>query len=247
MKKSGYKNKLYYVKKDKNEKNDPKKKRNRKRNIIWFNPPFNKNVKTNVGEEFLKLLDTNFPKNHVLNKILNRQTVKVSYSCGENFERKIQKHNQKILKENLEESKEKLCNCRDKKKCPVENKCQTENVIYKATAEHNNTTTTYIGSTSTTFKARYTNHKHSFNNEEKQSATTLAQHVWNNKIETDKIKWEIVTKCIPYAPGQSNCSLCINEKLHIVLHAGDPKNLNRRSDLSNACPHKRKFKLDKYK
>ena len=224
-----------------------KKKRNRKRNIIWFNPPFNKNVSTNVGEEFLKILDTNFPKNHVLNKILNRQTVKVSYSCGENVERKIQKHNQKILNENLAENKEKLCNCRDKNKCPVENKCQTENVIYKATAEHNNTKTTYIGSTSTTFKLRYTNHKHTFNNEDKQSATTLAQYVWNNNIETDKIKWEIVTKCIPYAPGQNTCSLCLNEKLHIVLHAGDPKNLNRRSDLSNACPHKRKHKLDKFK
>ena len=61
------KNKLYYEKKDKKDKDDPKKKRNRKRNIIWFNPPFNKNVSTNVGEEFLKILDTNFPKNHVLN------------------------------------------------------------------------------------------------------------------------------------------------------------------------------------
>ena len=34
--------------------------RNRKRNIIWFNPPFNKNVKTNIGKTFLKLTST-FP------------------------------------------------------------------------------------------------------------------------------------------------------------------------------------------
>ena len=210
-------------------------------------PPFNKNVTTNVGEEFLKLLDTNFPKNHILNKILNRKTVKISYSCTENFERKIQKHNKKILNENRADNNQNLCNCRDKSKCPVENKCQTQNVIYKATAEHNNTTTTYIGSTSNTFKTRYTNHKHSFNNEDKKSSTTLAQYVWDNNIGIDKVKWEIVMKCLPYAPGQSACSLCLNEKLQIVLHAGDPKSLNRRSDLSNSCPHKKKHKLDKLK
>ena len=37
------------------------KKRNRKRNIIWFNPPFNKNIKTNIGKTFLKLIDKHFP------------------------------------------------------------------------------------------------------------------------------------------------------------------------------------------
>ena len=31
-------------------------KRTRKRKIIWYNPPYNKNVKTNVGKEFLKII-----------------------------------------------------------------------------------------------------------------------------------------------------------------------------------------------
>ena len=31
-------------------------KRDRKRNIIWFNPPFNRNVSTNIGKYFLNLL-----------------------------------------------------------------------------------------------------------------------------------------------------------------------------------------------
>ena len=40
-----------------------KKGRNRKRKVLYFNPPFSRNVKTNVGELFLKLLKTHFPKN----------------------------------------------------------------------------------------------------------------------------------------------------------------------------------------
>ena len=48
-------------------------KRNRKRNIIWFNPPFNRNVSTKIGKYFLNLLDKHFPRNHRLHKIFKRQ------------------------------------------------------------------------------------------------------------------------------------------------------------------------------
>ena len=58
--------------------------RNRQRNIIWFNPPFSKNVKTNIARSFLKLVDTHFPIGNKLHKIFNRNTVKVSYSCMSN-------------------------------------------------------------------------------------------------------------------------------------------------------------------
>ena len=57
----------------------------RKRKIIWFNPPFNANVSTNVAKTFLRLIDKHFPRSHKLNKIFNRNTVKVSYSCTENM------------------------------------------------------------------------------------------------------------------------------------------------------------------
>ena len=46
--------------------------RNRQRNIIWFNPPFSKNVKTNIARSFLKLVDTHFP---IGNKLGIRQNV----------------------------------------------------------------------------------------------------------------------------------------------------------------------------
>ena len=36
------------------DKKDIKQKRNLSRNINWFNPPFNKNVSSNVAKRFLK-------------------------------------------------------------------------------------------------------------------------------------------------------------------------------------------------
>ena len=35
-----------------------------KRKIIWFNPPYNQNVSTNIAKIFLKLVDKHFPHTH---------------------------------------------------------------------------------------------------------------------------------------------------------------------------------------
>ena len=42
------------------------KKKARKRKIIWFNPPFNNYVVSNIGKEFLKLINKHFPSQHKL-------------------------------------------------------------------------------------------------------------------------------------------------------------------------------------
>ena len=38
--------------------------RNRSRNILWFNPPYRMNVQSNAGKDFLRLLDKHFPENN---------------------------------------------------------------------------------------------------------------------------------------------------------------------------------------
>ena len=50
-----------------NDKNEDKIKssKNRKENIIWFNPPFSKNVSNNIGKYFLLLIQKNFPNNNI--------------------------------------------------------------------------------------------------------------------------------------------------------------------------------------
>ena len=70
-------------------------KEKRKRKIIWFNPPFSMNVKTNVGKTFL--LQHHFPKRHPMQKIFNHNTVKISYCCMRNRESVISSHNKEIL------------------------------------------------------------------------------------------------------------------------------------------------------
>ena len=55
------------------------------------------NVQTNIGREFLNLVSKHFPKNHRYNKIFNKNNIKVSYSCTDNLQTIIKKHNRKIL------------------------------------------------------------------------------------------------------------------------------------------------------
>ena len=52
--------------------------RSRSRNVIWYNPPFSKNVKTNIAHKFLQLIDKHFPPSNKLSKLFNRHTVRVS-------------------------------------------------------------------------------------------------------------------------------------------------------------------------
>ena len=63
------------------DKKDIKQKRSRSNNIICFNPPFNKNVSTNIAKRFLNLLDQHFPKSNKFQAIFSKNTVKVSCSC----------------------------------------------------------------------------------------------------------------------------------------------------------------------
>ena len=53
-------------------------------------------------QSFLHLLDTNFPKNHIFNKIFNRNKVKVSYSSMLNVKEIINNHNMNIRHQNNE-------------------------------------------------------------------------------------------------------------------------------------------------
>ena len=55
LEKSGYTHKLVYCATEEPPK--PKKRRNRKRNETWFNPPWNSAVKTNIGKQFLRIID----------------------------------------------------------------------------------------------------------------------------------------------------------------------------------------------
>ena len=77
------------------EQNNARRKRNRK--IIWFNPPFNLNVSTNVAKIFLNLIEKHFPPFKQITQNFKQNTVKVSYSCTQNMSQLIKGHNKKII------------------------------------------------------------------------------------------------------------------------------------------------------
>ena len=112
LKKSGYNVDLKYTN------NKSEKPKTQKRKIIWFNPPFNKSVSTNVAKTFLQLVTKYFPRRHKLHKIFNRNTVKVSYSCMNNMSKIIKGHNKKVTSKPRDERPE--CNCKKHPECPME-------------------------------------------------------------------------------------------------------------------------------
>ena len=77
---SGYTHILDYGPEPESEDTQNQNRTKKKRNIIWFNPPYSSAVTTNVGKKFLALVDKHFHKNHPLRPLLNRNTVKISYS-----------------------------------------------------------------------------------------------------------------------------------------------------------------------
>ena len=69
----------------------------RLRKVIWFNPQFSQNVKTNIRKTFLTLVKQHFPRHQKLNKIFDNNTLKLSYCCMKNMSSIIKQHNVKIL------------------------------------------------------------------------------------------------------------------------------------------------------
>ena len=65
------------------------KKKKRHRKVTWFNPPFCRSVKSNLGKQFLRIVTEVFTSSHPLRKIFNKDSVKLSYSCLPNMGTKI--------------------------------------------------------------------------------------------------------------------------------------------------------------
>ncbi len=128
---------------------------------------------------FYFLIDEEFPKDHTLSKIFNRNTIKVSYGCMTNVKQAIDGRNKTILNnQTTAKRNEKQCNCRKPQDCPVSGRCLNESVIYQATVKTDNgePEQTYVGLTANSFKTRYANHKASFKNEKKKSNTELSKY-----------------------------------------------------------------------
>ena len=247
LQKSGYKTKLEYKHNhnDINE-NSNKTKKQRKRNIIWFNPPFNRDVRTNIAKTFLKLIDKHFPRSNKLHKIFNRNTVKVSYSCTENMEQIIKAHNKKVS--SPKRSEELPCNCRGV--CPLNGKCRKEDVVYGCAVSTSKVPLKYyIGIAKGEWKKRQKNHESSFRLEHHKTDTSLSKYVWDTKTsdnETPSLKWSILNSAPAYTNITKRCLLCLREKLAIAMYPHEEVLLNKKSEIISKCRHENAYLLYNY-
>ena len=245
--KVGYNRKLTYQKHDQKKDNSQQ----HKRQIIWFNPLYSKNVTTKVEKLFLSLIHKHLPPHHELHKSFNRNNVKISCSCLPNIKSIINAHNRKILYPSPTIGR-RTCNCINISQCPLQQRCLSNNILYQANITplgENSETKVYYGICETTFKLRYANHKKSFNHRNRKSDTELSNEFWRIKDNKRSVNttWEILGRHQAYNTSRSSnrCLLCLNEKLKIALHRNNNM-LNRRTKKLNKCRHKNKYALISY-
>ena len=232
---SGYNVQLKYEPQIQNKKS----KKSRKRNITYFNPPYSKGVTTNIGKKFFKLLDECFPKSNNLHKILNRNTIKLSYRCSKNLQTNISSHNAKIMKESDPIPDNLECKCQETP-CVLQEGCHNKNLVYQATVtQENGKKDTYVGLCSTPFWQRYANHRTSFTNFKHAHETTLSTFIWDLKSKDIHfvIDWKIIDRGKPYNPITGECQLCLKEKYFIIFKP-EISTLNSRNELGSNCKHK---------
>ena len=232
--KSGY---SYQLKYDPPTNINQPKKRQRKRRVIWWNPPYSVNVKTKVGKLFFKAVEKHFSKENPLSKIFNKNTLKMSYRTVPNMKNIISGHNNKLLKGAVEDPP---CNCQKNRTCPMPGECLKENVVYQATVTPSvGDQETYIGMTSTPFKERLANHDKSFNHFKYSTETALSKFIWKLKEKNIdySISWRIVDRATIYNPLTRVCKLCTLEKFYI-LYRPDLASLNQHDEIYKPCPHR---------
>ena len=239
----GYKEKLNY--------HDPTPpdlitKRKRQRNILCFNPPYSKTVKTKIGNFFLQLIKKHFPKEHKFHKIFNRSTLQLTYSCMPNIKTKRNIHNREIL-QNTPSKNTKHCNWQQKENCPMNGARLKKSLVYYATISCNDKNyqqKLYKESSETSFKKCYSNHKNLFNVPLYKHDTKLSTEYWNLKMKqlNPRISWKIKGIYKSYNPTSKRSNLCPTEKLEIL---DDPyKNLlNERLEIISQCRHKNKYRF----
>ena len=160
----------------------------------------------------------------------------------------VNAHNKHVIykTDNLSDQSKIKCNCRNKSKCPLNNQCLSENVLYTATITSNlpnYDAKKYVGVTAPQWKYRFYNHNSSFNSQKHKSSTQLSKAVWHVKGEggIPQIEWGIVKHLAAYTPSSKRCQLCIGEKLYILEN--ESSLLNKRDELVSKCRHENKYLL----
>ena len=243
---AGYDHKLEFYQTNNN--NSRKKNRTRTRKCIYFNPPYSKNVKTNIIAEFLKIVK-NFPKNNPLAKMITTNTIKASYRTVPNMARQVSRKNGRVLKQTVAPPPP-TCNCQRARKpdCPVPGKCTIKDVCYRCEVKRddNHVCENYTGQTSREVKRRIKEHINDASryNPDRPKGSRLSQYIGNLNFNDipHTLNWTILSQKKHFSPVANFCLLCNVEKVYILYHP-EFASLNLRNELYGFCKHKEKYLL----
>ena len=177
--------------------------------------------------------------------IINRNTVKTSYSCMPNKASHISTNNKNIIRESKksQRSNPKTCDCHVAENCTLNGNCKQTTVIYQAdiTPEIDNEHV-YIGLTEGPFKERLSGHCTSFKYKQHKNKSKLSSFIWETKKKEQnfEIKWSVIRRRTPYKTESKKYNLCLWEKFHIMT-GNKEKLLNERNELITKCRHVYKF------
>ena len=190
------------------------------------------------------LVDKHFPKGHPLSKILNRNTIKISYRCLPNMGRKLANHNSKILRTSTNPTPRPAatCNCQRSRKpeCPVPGGCNQDGAVYQTTISTNDgRVENYVG-LARNFKKRFRKHRTTLKDRHAEGQTTMSNyvHLQRDQGKDPVVAWRFMEKNVPdFNPISGVCRLCTREKFQIVLNPS-AATLNHRTEMFAHCRHK---------
>ena len=131
------------------------------------------------------------------------------------------------------------CNCQGGlDDCPLQGRCQSRGLVYKATVSSVEGEQDYLGQTTTTFKLRHSNHTNSYRDPSKKKQTSLSKYVWElSARDVDcSISYSIATLANPHRRGGRGCDICLTEKT-LIARADKTRSLNKRNEVMNRCRH----------
>ena len=131
--------------------------------------------------------------------------------------------------------------------CPLEGKCLTESVVYKAKIfVEDNEQGNYVGISEREVKGRIKDHITSFTHRKYEFKTDLSKKMWSLKDlgKNPSVTWSILRKVKPYEAGAKMCNLCLWEKFYIMREGNL---INKRNELVSKCRHQNKFLLEHHK
>ena len=160
-------------------------------------------------------------------------------TCMPNMAQAVARNNMKLLKDTEEATTTPRCNCRGgPANCPVEGKCQTKGVVYRATVKQTLTgiENTYTGLTGRNFKDRLYEHNTNMNVRPSKPTKLSINYTTN---------WRILDRAPTFNPITRKCRVCLKEKFYIMYDKSG-SSLNKRQEVFNTCMHRKSKLLENF-